>query len=124
MMNDSREGASHDSPEETFAVPDERDVLEPLSLELIAKRFTRFFWQVAALVGACVLLLTVATGTAGWYTSRSQFCSSCHIMEPYYQFVAGVESQGCSLHQVPFSTWCGRKSRVAKCWDCSSWPST
>ena len=83
-MNDSREGASHDSPEETLAVPDERDILEPLSLQLIAKRFTKLFWQGAALLGACVLLLTVGTGTAGWYTSRSQFCNSCHIMEPYY----------------------------------------
>ena len=22
---------------------------------------------------------------AGWYTSRPQFCASCHIMEPYYK---------------------------------------
>ena len=79
------EKGSHDSPEETLAVPDERDILEPLSLQLIAKRFTKLFWQGAALLGACVLLLTVGTGTAGWYTSRSQFCNvSCHIMEPYY----------------------------------------
>ena len=24
-------------------------------------------------------------GAAGWYTSRPQFCNSCHIMEPYYK---------------------------------------
>jgi predicted CXXCH cytochrome family protein len=32
-----------------------------------------------------VLLLFVLTAGAGWYTSRSEFCRSCHIMEPYYR---------------------------------------
>src|SRR3990172_2372714 len=41
--------------------------------------------RAAALLGACLLLLLVMVGIAGWYTSRSEFCNSCHIMEPYYQ---------------------------------------
>jgi predicted CXXCH cytochrome family protein len=40
--------------------------------------------QVAAVLGATLLVLLLMTGGAAEYTSRSQFCSSCHIMEPYY----------------------------------------
>ncbi|MGO8753060.1 MAG: NapC/NirT family cytochrome c [Thermoguttaceae bacterium] len=38
-----------------------------------------------ALLGGLALLVVVMTGAAGWYTSRPQFCASCHIMEPYYK---------------------------------------
>lgn len=37
-----------------------------------------------ALLGAFVLMGAALTGLAGWYTSRPEFCRSCHIMEPYY----------------------------------------
>ncbi len=37
------------------------------------------------IVGSCLLSLGLVTASAGWYTSRSEFCYSCHIMEPYYQ---------------------------------------
>ncbi len=46
-----------------------------------------FRWLLArlvALVGTLALLGGVAVGFSGWYTSRPQFCRSCHIMEPYY----------------------------------------
>ena len=36
------------------------------------------------LLGSGVLCMGMLTGSAAWYTSRSQFCSSCHIMDPYY----------------------------------------
>ena len=29
--------------------------------------------------------MVIMIGAAGWYTSRSEFCNSCHIMEPYYK---------------------------------------
>ena len=37
--------------------------------------------------GGSLLLLHAACwpACAGWYTSRPQFCNSCHIMEPYYK---------------------------------------
>lgn len=38
-----------------------------------------------AVLGTFLLLLLLLTASAGWYTSRSEFCRSCHIMEPYYQ---------------------------------------
>ena len=63
-----------------------------------------------ALLGAFLLLLVVMVAAAGWYTSRSEFCNSCHIMEPYYKswqesahkdvpciechFAAGLRQQG------------------------------
>jgi predicted CXXCH cytochrome family protein len=36
-------------------------------------------------LGTFLLMLLLLTGAAGWYTSRPEFCRSCHIMEPYYQ---------------------------------------
>ena len=36
-------------------------------------------------MGAFLLLLVFMVGAAGWYTSRSEFCNTCHIMEPYYK---------------------------------------
>jgi len=52
----------------------------------------RTFWQSArlyllragAVSGAILLVLAIFTGGAASYTSRSEFCNSCHIMEPYY----------------------------------------
>lgn len=41
-------------------------------------------WRGFALIASFVLFLTVMVAVAGWYTSRSEFCNSCHIMEPYY----------------------------------------
>ncbi len=37
------------------------------------------------LSGSSLLFAGLLTGSAAWYTSRSEFCLSCHIMEPYYQ---------------------------------------
>jgi nitrate/TMAO reductase-like tetraheme cytochrome c subunit len=37
-----------------------------------------------AVIGVFLFFSSLFAGTAAWYTSRSQFCRSCHIMEPYY----------------------------------------
>src|SRR3972149_7255972 len=50
------------------------------------------YWQraryialgVIAVGGALLMSLGMLTSGAAVYTSRSQFCVSCHIMEPYY----------------------------------------
>lgn len=39
---------------------------------------------VVAVTGAFFLIIAFATTGAAVYTSRSEFCISCHIMEPYY----------------------------------------
>lgn len=57
---------------------------EPLSLRNAWRNVMVFIWQALALGAAGLVLLVAMTGTAGWYTSRPQFCNSCHIMEPYY----------------------------------------
>ena len=36
-------------------------------------------------MGSGLLFTGLFTASAGWYTSRSEFCNSCHIMEPYYK---------------------------------------
>lgn len=41
--------------------------------------------RTVAVFGALVFLVSLLTGSAAIYTSRPQFCRSCHIMEPYYQ---------------------------------------
>ncbi len=38
-----------------------------------------------ALLGAWLFLMVIMAGAAAWYTSRPEFCNSCHIMEPYYK---------------------------------------
>ena len=50
------------------------------------------YWQrarlialgIVAVIGAFLLIMALATSGAAVYTSRSEFCISCHIMEPYY----------------------------------------
>ena len=49
----------------------------------------------SAVLGALLVLLALMTGGAAQYTSRSEFCNSCHIMEPYY-----VSWQESSHHDV------------------------
>lgn len=57
----------------------------PPGKRTIGQRIRSYLLRAAALLGAFVLLLALLTAGAGWYTSRSEFCLSCHIMEPYYQ---------------------------------------
>ncbi len=40
--------------------------------------------RVAAVFGAFLLVVTLLTAFSGIYTSRPEFCRSCHNMEPYY----------------------------------------
>ena len=47
-------------------------------------KFRLLLWRAGAWLGAFTLFAVLLTGASGWYTSRSQFCNSCHIMEPYY----------------------------------------
>jgi nitrate/TMAO reductase-like tetraheme cytochrome c subunit len=40
--------------------------------------------RIAAVAGSLLILAILLVGGAGWYTSRPEFCRSCHVMEPYY----------------------------------------
>jgi nitrate/TMAO reductase-like tetraheme cytochrome c subunit len=41
-------------------------------------------FRLLGVAGAFLFVMVIMIGSAGWYTSRSEFCNSCHIMEPYY----------------------------------------
>lgn len=47
-------------------------------------RFRRLILRLLAVAATFLLVLTLLTATSAWYTSRSEFCDSCHNMEPYY----------------------------------------
>ena len=63
------------------------------------------------LVGSSVLCLGMLTGSAAWYTSRSQFCSSCHIMEPYYASWQHSSHADVSCIKCHFAPGIGEKVR-------------
>lgn len=49
------------------------------------RRLRWLLLRATALAGTFLLVLLALTASAAWYTSRSEFCNSCHIMEPYYK---------------------------------------
>ncbi len=79
----------------------------------------RTFWQrvrlnalrVAAVFGAFLLLLTLLTGGAATYTSRPQFCRSCHNMEPYYDSWQESSHKDVSCIKCHFPPGAGEKIR-------------
>ncbi len=80
-----------DSPE----VPESSDI-EPHNGSLrqragdLWRRMRPMLLRFAGTCGGLLFLFVVVSGTAMWYTSRPDFCRSCHIMEPY--FVSWQES--------------------------------
>lgn len=52
---------------------------------LVWKRARWLLFRLAMLFGSFLLFSALLVFGAGWYTSRSEFCNSCHIMEPYYE---------------------------------------
>lgn len=53
-------------------------------------------------IGAAILLVVGAAGigTADYYTTRPNFCGTCHVMDPYY------ESWSHDVHGAKFGTLC------------------
>jgi nitrate/TMAO reductase-like tetraheme cytochrome c subunit len=49
------------------------------------RKFRYIIYTAVALLCAWISLMVIMTAAAAWYTSRPQFCNSCHIMEPYYK---------------------------------------
>ncbi len=56
----------------------------PPSLSTLGAHIRLLMFRAGAWLGAFGLCALLFTGVSGWYTSRPQFCNSCHIMEPYY----------------------------------------
>ncbi len=64
-----------------FRIPRGRPAARPS----VWRKLRWFLWRAAAVLGAFLFLILVTVALAGWYTSRPQFCNSCHIMGPYYR---------------------------------------
>jgi hypothetical protein len=70
-----------------------------------------FLKRAAALLGSFCLLLLLMTAVAAWYTSRPEFCRSCHIMEPYYKSWAESSHKDVSCIECHFAPGLGGKAR-------------
>ncbi len=79
----------------------------------------RTYWQrarlyalrIAAVFGAFLLFLSLLTGGAATYTSRPQFCRSCHNMEPYYVSWQESSHKDVSCIKCHFPPGAGEKVR-------------
>jgi nitrate/TMAO reductase-like tetraheme cytochrome c subunit len=109
-MSSTPERPTDDPETDSLCIPEE-PAEEPQSLAVILSRCKGFFWQTLALLGACLLLVTAGTGAAAWYTSRSQFCNSCHIMEPYYTSWQHSSHKDVSCIKCHFPPGVGEKVR-------------
>jgi nitrate/TMAO reductase-like tetraheme cytochrome c subunit len=67
--------------------------------------------RTAALLGVLLVAGVLATAGAGWYTSRPEFCRSCHIMEPYYQSWMASTHKDVSCIECHFPPGFGGKVR-------------
>jgi nitrate/TMAO reductase-like tetraheme cytochrome c subunit len=70
-----------------------------------------FLLRAGLLLGVFFLLLLVMVGAAGWYTSRPEFCNSCHIMEPYYKSWQESSHKDVSCIECHFAPGAGGKLR-------------
>ncbi len=83
--NDSaspRQGSIRDG-KEPFS-EDNGDVSLRQVAVVMRQNFPWLLKRAAAVIASLLLLLVLLTGFAGVYTSRPEFCRSCHNMEPYY----------------------------------------
>ena len=67
--------------------------------------------RVSAVMAALAFLVLIMIGCAGWYTSRPQFCRSCHIMEPYYESWHASSHRNVACIECHFSPGFGGKIR-------------
>jgi nitrate/TMAO reductase-like tetraheme cytochrome c subunit len=67
--------------------------------------------RLGALLMGLVIFILVCAGAAGWYTSRPEFCNSCHIMEPYYKSWQESSHKDVSCIECHFAPGVGGKLR-------------
>ncbi len=75
------------------------------------QKFRRFAARAVAVLGAMLLFGATLFGFTGWYTSRSEFCNSCHIMEPYYVSWQHSSHKDVSCIKCHFPPGAGEKLR-------------
>lgn len=74
-------------------------------------KFRWLLFRAAALMGAFVVFLVLITAGSAWYTSRPEFCRSCHIMEPYYVSWENSSHSDVSCVKCHFPPGVGEKIR-------------
>ena len=98
--------------EDAGASPGREDVSPeggaPMSL---GRRIRQLILRAAAVVCAFLVLIAMLTAAAGWYTSRPEFCRSCHIMEPYYTSWQHSSHKDVSCIKCHFAPGVGEKVR-------------
>ena len=75
------------------------------------QRVRWYLSRAIAILGSFLLLGSLFTGTAAWYTSRPSFCRSCHIMEPYYDSWQHSSHKDVSCVKCHFPPGVGEKIR-------------
>ena len=88
-----------------------RGPLSPLIEGTIWQRLRWLLLRMAALLGAFLFVVALLTGVSGWYTSRPEFCRSCHIMEPYYVSWQQSSHKDVSCIKCHFAPGVGEKVR-------------
>ena len=63
-------------------------------------RLRRWLRAIGILALAAMIMGAITIGSAEYYTSRPNFCGTCHIMDPYY------ESWAHDLHGAKVDVWC------------------
>jgi len=84
-MLDDRSVPPQTPPPSAAAVPCRENPSRRARARLVFKAVRALALRILAVVGGLIFLLLLTAGAAGWYTSRPEFCSSCHIMKPYYK---------------------------------------
>ena len=92
-------------------VGDARAGAESVAPPSLPERLLVYFLRTLAVVGALLVLAGLFTGSAAWYTSRPQFCASCHIMEPYYASWQHSSHRDVSCVKCHFPPGVGEKIR-------------
>jgi predicted CXXCH cytochrome family protein len=101
---------AHHDPHRSTDAPDplDKETEEPVDFW---KNFRWLAARITALMGAIALMGALVTGFAGWYTSRPDFCRSCHIMEPYYDSWAESSHAHVSCTDCHFPPGAAEKAR-------------
>jgi len=77
----------------------------------VVQALRKLLFRLVALATAVGFLLLIVVGSAGWYTSRSEFCRSCHIMDPYYDSWAASTHNRVDCIECHFAPGFGGKIR-------------
>ncbi|NQT37482.1 MAG: NapC/NirT family cytochrome c [Planctomycetes bacterium] len=105
MMNENDPTTAPQSPAEE---PVETPEPAPRSLRDDIKLW---FLRAAALGGAFGLMVGLMTAVSAMYTSRPEFCRSCHNMEPYYESWQNSSHKDVSCVKCHFPPGAGEKLR-------------